>query len=65
MEQGQTLSLLALSEWAERIGLTLSEVELPQVAAEIAAGRAAMAALWAVDLGSLEPIVTFDTDYYL
>jgi hypothetical protein len=40
-------------------------VELPQVAAEIAAGRAAMAALWAVDLGSLEPIVTFDTDYYL
>lgn len=60
MEQGQTISLSALRDWAERLGLPVPEADLPQVAAEIAAGRAAMSALWREDLGSLEPLVTFE-----
>ena len=62
MATGSPIAIPALRDWATRIGLPLTEAELPVVAVEIAAGQAALAALRRVDLGGLEPIVILDPD---
>jgi hypothetical protein len=62
MAAGEAIPIPALRDWASRIGLPLTEAELPVVALEIGAGEAALASLRRVDLGGLEPIVILDPD---
>jgi hypothetical protein len=62
MEAGEAIPIPALRDWAARIGLPLTEAELPVVASEIGAGEAALAVLRRVDLDGLEPIVILDPD---
>jgi hypothetical protein len=57
------VTVSALREWAERIGLPLDEAELPQVAADVSATQTALAAMRRVELGGLEPIVIFDPEH--
>ena len=61
-EATKVVTVPALRDWAERIGLPLTEAELPQVAAVTSAAQVALAALRRVDLGGVEPIVIFDTE---
>jgi hypothetical protein len=59
---GTIVTVPALRDWAARIGLPITEAELPQVAADVSAAQEALATLRRVDLCGLEPILIFDTE---